>query len=193
MIWWFRVRAAPAVLASLLVVLATATLVRTSEVPVPSVVGGLTSGLPLRFLAPLLPVLLLLYGQARADRAMERVAARGVRWFDPSFAIGMVAIAGAVSVVVPDGVAVTRNIAGYLGFALLARWLSTYRLAMALVSFLPFAVTSSGGHANPALWGWPLHDGSSAPALAVATALFLLGLATYLRPPLRNDTEETDA
>ncbi|MFE5853428.1 hypothetical protein ACFQ61_09440 [Streptomyces sp. NPDC056500] len=191
MIWWLHIRAAPAVLAALLAVGTTATLAQSSEVPVPSVIGGLTSGLPLRFLAPVLPVLLILYGQARADRTLEHVAARNVRWFDPAFATATVALALAASALVPDGLAVARNLAGYLGIALLLRWASTLRVAMALISLLPFAVASLGGHrSNPAWWAWPLHHASKPSAAAMAFVLFTLGLWTSLQKPLRGDHEE---
>ncbi|MER5463943.1 hypothetical protein ABT010_25315 [Streptomyces sp. NPDC002668] len=192
MIWWLRIRAAPAVLAALLVVAAVATLARSSEVAVPSVVGGLTTGLPLRFLAPVLPVLLILYGQARADRALEQVSARDVRWLDPAFALAFVVLALLASAVVPDGFAVTRNIAGYLGIALLLRWVSTLRLAMAVTAILPFAVASLGGHrSNPAWWAWPLHSGDEPMAAVGALILFSLGLGSGFLKPLRADARET--
>lgn len=195
MIWWLRIRAAPGILAALVVVGVLATLARSSEVPVPSVVGGLSSGLPLRFLAPVLPVLLILYGQARADHTMEQVSARNARLFDPAFALAVVTVTLlAYTTVVPDGFAVARNIAGYLGAALLLRWVSTPRLAMALVGILPFVAASLGGHRhNPAWWAWPLHNGDEPVAAAGALTLFTLGLWTSLHPPLRRDTTDTEA
>lgn len=145
MIWWLRVRCAPALIGALVVVVGVAALVPKSEVPVPSVAGSLTSGLPFRYLVPLLPVLLILYGRARADDAPESVAVRPVRWLDACFMTAPVAVLLLASAFVPDGVAVARNTAGYLGCALVLRWLSTPRLSIALITFLPFAVVSLGG------------------------------------------------
>ncbi|MFD9566138.1 hypothetical protein [Streptomyces sp. NPDC059994] len=190
MIWWLRIRAAPAVLGALLLTLFVAVLVPHSEVPIPSVVGGLTSGLPLRYLVPLLPVLLLLHGQGQADWETERVAARAVRTLDVVLSLLVVGITLLAALVVPDGVAIARNIAGYLGFACIVRWFSTARLATALTAFMPFLVVSVGGHGGtPAWWAWPLHDGNKPAAACAATLLFIGGLALSLRPPLRGDRE----
>lgn len=193
MIWWLRIRAAPAVLAALLVTLLVAVLVPRSEVPIPSVVGGLTSGLPLRYLVPLLPVLLLLHGQGQADRETERVAACAVRTLDVLFSLLIVGITLVASTVVPDGLAVARNIAGYLGFAYIVRWLSNARLAAVLTAFLPFVVVSVGGYGGtPAWWAWPLHDGNEPAAACAATLLLIGGLVVSPRPPLLGDRELED-
>ncbi|MEV6549175.1 hypothetical protein AB0M57_10720 [Streptomyces sp. NPDC051597] len=175
MIWWLRIRAAPAVLGATLLILLVAVLAPRSEVPVPSVVGGLTSGMPLRDLVPLLPVLLMLYGKGRADEQFEKVAARPVAYFDITFALFVIGVTLLAATVVPDGLAVARNVAGYLGFALLVQWCSTARFATALTAFMPFAVGSIGGHGgNPAWWAWPMHEGEE-PAAAVAASLLCIG------------------
>ncbi|WJV47803.1 hypothetical protein [Streptomyces flavofungini] len=159
----------------------------------PSVIGGLTTGLPFRYLVPLLPTLLVLNGQARTDRVSESVAARPVRRMDACLAVGMVACMSMASVVVPDGVAVARNLAGYLGFALLVRWLSTPQAATGLTAFLPFAVVSIGGNAGqPAWWAWPLQDGDAPLAASCAALLFATGLALSFRPPLLRERGHSD-
>ncbi|MGA4841025.1 hypothetical protein [Streptomyces sp. G45] len=192
MIWWLRVRSVPALVVSLAVVCCTAALLPTSSVPVPSLVGGLAGGLPFRYLVPLLPALLILHGQARADRLSESVAARPVRLLDSGAAIGTVGALLLASPVVPDSVALARNLAGYLGFALILRWLSAPRLATAVTAFLPFAAASLGGGAHPAWWAWPLHDGRAPLAAACAATLFAAGLALSLRPPLLGDRHDAD-
>ncbi|MFE0178038.1 hypothetical protein ACFWZ2_37585 [Streptomyces sp. NPDC059002] len=186
MIWWLRVRSAPALLAALALVVGVAVLVPDSEVPVPSVAGSLSSGLPFRYLVPLLPVLLILYGQARADGASESVAVRPVRWLDTCFMTATVTALVLASAFVPDGVAVARNTAGYLGCALVLRWLSTPRLSLALITCLPFAVVSLGGRGGgqSAWWAWPLHEGTAPFAGACAAVFFGAGLALSFRAPL---------
>ncbi|QIB44951.1 hypothetical protein [Streptomyces aureoverticillatus] len=184
MIWWLRVRAVPALVVSLTVVCCVAALAPRSEVPVPSVVDGLATGLPFRYLVPLLPALLVLHGRARADRLSESVAARSVRLLDAGIAVGAVGVLLLSSTVVPDSVALARNLAGYLGVALILNWLSTPRLASAVTAFLPFAAASLGGGARPAWWAWPLHDGGSPLAATGAATLFVAGLALSFCPPL---------
>ncbi|MFF9900783.1 hypothetical protein [Streptomyces longispororuber] len=192
MTWWMRVRVVPWIALSLAVVCCTAALLPASDVPVPSVVGGLTTGLPFRYLTPLLPALLILHGQARADRPSEDVAARSVRLLDAGVAVGAVGVLLLVSPVVPDAVAVARNLAGYLGFALVLRSLSTPRLATAVTAFLPFAAASLGGGVPPSWWAWPLHDGRDPLAAACAAVLFAAGLALSFRPPLMRDRHDPD-
>lgn len=194
MIWWLRVRCAPALIGALVVVVGVAALVPKSEVPVPSVAGSLTSGLPFRYLVPLLPVLLILYGRARADDAPESVAVRPVRWLDACFMTAPVAVLLLASAFVPDGVAVARNTAGYLGCALVLRWLSTPRLSIALITFLPFAVVSlgGGGGSQSAWWAWPLHEGTAPFAGGCATVFFGAGLVASFRTPLLGKGRGTD-
>lgn len=184
MTWWLRVRSVPALLVSLAVVCCAAALVPRSEVPVPSIVGDPGAGLPFRYLVPLLPALLTLHGRARADHLAESVAVRAVRLLDAAAAVGAVGVLLLASAVVPDSVALARNLAGYLGFALILNWLSTPRLAMAVTAFVPFAAASLGGGARPAWWAWPLHDGRAPLAAACAAALFAAGLALSFRLPL---------
>ncbi|MEU3946265.1 hypothetical protein [Streptomyces sp. NPDC029526] len=192
--WWLRVRSAPALLGALAVVVGVATAAPAAEVPVPSLAGSLTSGLPFRYLVPLLPVLIMLHGQARADQASESVAVRPVRRLDACLMTSVVAVLLLASVFVPDGVAVARNTAGYLGCALVLRRLSTPRLALALTTVLPFAVVSLGGRggSRSAWWAWPLHEGTAPFAAGCAAVLFGTGLALSFRRPQRNGGRGTD-
>ncbi|MFD9864013.1 hypothetical protein [Streptomyces alboflavus] len=192
MTWWLRVRAVPSLLVSLAVVCCAATLAPSSEVPVPSVVGDLGTGLPFRYLVPLLPALLVLHGRGRADHLAESVAARGVRLWDAGVAVGAVGVLLLASAIVPDSVALARNLAGYLGVALTLNWLSTPRLATAVTAFVPFAAASLGGGGRPAWWAWPLHDGRAPLAAACAVVLFVVGLALSFRPPLLGDQRDPD-
>lgn len=192
--WWLRTRSAPALLAALTVVIGVATLVPDSEVPVPSIAGSLSTGLAFRNLVPLLPVLVILHGQVRADGASESVAVRPVQWLDTGFMITAVTALFLASVVVPDGVATARNTAGYLGCALVLRWLSTPRLSLALIACLPFAVASLGSRAGgqPAWWAWPLHAGTAPLAGGCAAVFFGTGVALSFCTPLRGSGLEAD-
>lgn len=192
MIWWFRIRHVPAVAAGLLLCTALGTAADSVTIPVPVVIGGLTFDLPLPALLPLLPVCLILQGQARADRMAERVAARSVSRWDAGFmALCVLAavLAGAGAALAGAGTAATalaRDFAGYLGLALILRRLAGERLASVAITGLPFVCVSFGlAYGQPRIWAWPLHDPSSAAAAIQALLLLVGGAATLALPPRR--------
>jgi hypothetical protein len=145
--------------------------------------GG--AGLPLRYLAPVLPALVVLYGQSRADQAAEKVAVRSVRAMDAVFVVSVVAIALLAAPVLRDGIAVGRNVAGYLGLALVIRWLTNYRVAVAVSAFVPFVMGSLGRPGpGPAWWAWSLHEGDDLFSAGCALGLLCMGTALLFRASL---------
>ncbi|MFE2723051.1 hypothetical protein [Kitasatospora sp. NPDC059327] len=199
MIWWLRIRYVPAVAAGLLACILLGSSANSVTVPIPVVVGGLTFDLPMSSLLPLVPVCLILEGQARADRLTERVAVRAVRRWDAAFMALCVltgVVTAAVSVIAGAGTAATalaRDFSGYLGLALILRWLGGARLASIATAVFPFACVSFGlVHNRPSIWAWPLHDATSAPAATQALLLLLAGAGSLLLPSLRREDSHDD-
>ncbi|MGW4651237.1 hypothetical protein [Kitasatospora sp. NPDC004289] len=189
MIWWMRVRYVPAVVLGLLVCTSLGMAADSVTVPIPVVIGGLTFDLPLPAVLPVLPVCLILQGQERARRELERVAVRAVGKWDAALMAAAVATAVTVAVVAATlgagtaGTAMARDFAGYLGTALALRHLFGAHLASAAVAVLPFACASFGlTHNRPSIWAWPLHEPSSAVASAQAFLLLVIGAVTLALP-----------
>ncbi|QKW07276.1 hypothetical protein HUT18_13625 [Streptomyces sp. NA04227] len=192
MIWWLRIRLIPAVVLALLLTMTMGAAAPSATVPVPVLTGSLTFSLPLPFLLPLLPVCLAVHGQARGESAAERVAVRSMPRLDVlvlSLLVAAAALTGAVESGPGDwpmGIAMARDFAGYLGTALLVRWVAGPGVATVSVALLPFCCTTFGvsSAGEPEIWAWPLHDPDSLPAATAALVLVLAGLLATLRTPL---------
>ncbi|WAL70326.1 hypothetical protein OU787_01765 [Kitasatospora sp. YST-16] len=186
--------------AGLLLCIALGSATDSVTLPVPVVIGGLTFDLPLPSLLPLLPVCLILQGQGRADRLAERVAVRAVGRWDAAFMALCVLVGVATGTALSVGgagqaaAAMARDFAGYLGLALVLRWLVGERFASVATAVFPFFCVSFGLVFNrPRIWAWPLHDPSSGAGAAQAALLLLIGAGTLALPELRRapaDVEE---
>ncbi|MFD5918195.1 hypothetical protein ACFVYP_14785 [Kitasatospora sp. NPDC058201] len=192
MIWWLRIRYVPAVALGLLSCILLGTGADSVTVPVPVVIGGLTFDLPMSSLLPLVPVCLILEGQARADAVAERVAVRAVGGWDAAFMAGCVLVCAVVAGVATAAgagsaaVAMARDFAGYLGLALIIRWFGGGRLATAATALFPFLCVSFGlVHNRPGIWAWPLHDATSVTASIQALTLLATGALSLVIPPPR--------
>ncbi|ROR38010.1 hypothetical protein [Kitasatospora cineracea] len=200
MIWWLRIRHVPAVAAGLLLCIALGAAADSVTLPVPVIIGGLSFDLPLPSLLPLLPVCLILQGQGRADHMTKRVAVRSVGRWDAAFmalcVLASVAAGTALSVggAGQAAAAMARDFAGYLGLALILRWLVGERFASVATAVFPFFCVSFGLVFNrPRIWAWPLHSPSSVTGALQAALLLLIGAATLALPRPRlapADTEE---
>ncbi|MFD7439541.1 hypothetical protein [Streptomyces sp. NPDC059861] len=182
--WWLHVRRVPAACAALAVCLVLGTVADSIQVPVPVVVGGLSFSFPLPFLLPLAPVCLILYGQSRADSAIEVTAVRPVKLWDTAFmsACTTLMLAGGWLVSYTTGhtlaAGMARNFLGYLGLALLLRIFTSAYIAAACITLFPVACAAFGvRHGVPAPWAWPLHEPNHLPAFVGATVLGAAGLA----------------
>ncbi|RBM18235.1 hypothetical protein DEH69_13170 [Streptomyces sp. PT12] len=189
--WWLRIRLARPIAAALALCALLGTLADSLTVPVPVLVGGISFPLPLPFLLPLLPVCLLLQGQARAVPAMEGTGARAVWPLDAALVMTCAAAAlavGAAQVAMGGGavgIGMARNLLGYLGLTLLLQLLGNPRLTAATVALLPISCAAFGvANGSPAFWAWPLHEPDSLLAFTQASALFCAGLACTALPHL---------
>ncbi|MFF4922501.1 hypothetical protein ACFY4B_18140 [Kitasatospora sp. NPDC001261] len=196
MIWWLRIRYVPAVAVGLLACILLGSGADSVTVPIPVVIGGLTFDLPMSSLLPLVPVCLILEGQARADGITERVAVRAMGRWDAAFMAACVlacALTAAVASTAGAGSATTalaRDFAGYLGLALIVRWLAGARVATVATALFPFLCVSFGlVHNRPGIWAWPLHHAASVTAGLQALLLLAIGALSLLLPPLRRHTD----
>ncbi len=187
--WWLRIRLMPAVVLGLIVCMTLGAAAPSAAVPVPVLVGPVSFALPVAFLLPLIPACLLMHGQGRGDAATERVAVRSMpRWDALSTAL---LVAGATFIGLaettlgnwPMGIAMARDFAGYVGLALLVRWLAGPGISTLTAALFPFVCASFGigPGRQPKIWAWPLHDSGSLTASAAALTLFLVGLLVSLR------------
>ncbi|MDT3397302.1 hypothetical protein RKE29_11695 [Streptomyces sp. B1866] len=190
MIWWLRVHAAPACLAALAACLLLAPALSSSELPLPSLFSGLSSGVPVPLVAPAVPACFLLYGLDRGPWETEASAARRVERTRVTalIAVGLaaVAVAAAESSLLDFtlGPAVARNLLGYVGVGLLVRRVSQPQYGPVAVAALPLvcALLGVGPGGRPYAWCWPLHGSGAAGAAAVAGVLYCAGLVTLVRP-----------
>ncbi|MFE7189894.1 hypothetical protein [Kitasatospora sp. NPDC057541] len=197
MIWWCKARAVPVLAAVLAATFAVGLPFGDGELPVPAL-RGQTGHFLLAHVIALLPAVFLLYGLGRGDLRTETVAARFLRGLDVGLALALAAtgtICGGLAYAAGQGalaVVLARNIAGYLGLALLFHPLVGHRPAAAALAAVPLLCSAAGWYpdSRPRPWAWPLHPAGSAPALAAVALLLLAGAAVALlhkRPPSTPD------
>ncbi len=187
MIWWFRVRMGTAVLIALIVMMTFGAAASSATVPVPVILGGVTVALPVPFLLPILPVIITVFGQARGNDGTERTTARPLVLWDSTAVVLLVTGAAFVGLCQwwwtswSMGPAMARNFAGYLGLALLLRWLAGPAVALLATSVFPFFCASFGivpGH-DPKIWHGPFTN--PAPSLGSSVSRCCCWLASLLR------------
>jgi hypothetical protein len=193
MIWWVKARAVPALAMSIVATTAVGLLMGNAELPVP-VLTGQSGHFLVGHLITLLPAITLLHGIGRGDQRTESVACRPLRRWDA--ALGSTAAAtGAGTAILcyalgADRISLVlgRNIAGYIGLALLLFPFLGHRLAAVTVSVVPLLCAAtgwSGGRPEP--WAWMLYPANSLAAPLITAVVVLAGILVCLtrQHPLR--------
>ncbi|RSS72786.1 hypothetical protein [Streptomyces sp. WAC06614] len=191
MIWWLRSRAVAVLAASTLLTALASLAVGNVEIPVP-VLAGQAGKFLLADLITVLPAVLWINGTGRASTASEITAVRPVHRWDTTLAAALatagLAVTGLAHVVGITGVAVAvgRNIAVYMGIALLLNPIVGPRIAAPLTAVFPLVCAAagwrSGGGAEP--WALILHRPGSAPAFAAGIILLVAGcVVSFLKSP----------
>ncbi|ASQ98466.1 hypothetical protein [Streptomyces sp. 11-1-2] len=185
--WWLKARAVPALAVSVVVTNAVGLLMGNTELPVP-VLTGQSGHFLVGHLITLLPAVMLLHGMGRGDLRVESVACRPVRRWDAALGsavaatgAGMAALCyalGAGSIALVLG----RNIAGYVGLALLLFPFLGHRIAAVSVAIVPLVRAAAGWRSGggPAPWAWILYPANSLVAPAITTAIVLVGIFVCL-------------
>ncbi|CAL9461195.1 hypothetical protein [Streptomyces sp. enrichment culture] len=170
--WW----AVPGALV-LLVLLCLAA--GASEVPVPSLAGGMV-GARLEYFTPVLVVIAVMYCMDRRLRETERTAVIPVWRLDRGAVILTVALAHGAGALV--GMDVARNLTLLLALALLVRRAvneaAAAGAAMALLigTLVTGRTYEPGGSSTHTWWALPLYPAGSAPAWLITIAVFALAL-----------------
>ncbi|WP_432093274.1 hypothetical protein [Streptomyces sp. bgisy100] len=172
--------------------LAVGLLIGNSQLPIPALAGQSGEFL-VGHLITLAPAVLLLYGTGRGDLRTESVASRPLRRWDVVLAVSTAAVSLLAAMIcqlaVSTGIAMVlgRNIAGYIGLALILHPLIGYRLAGASLAAVPLICAAAGWRAGgrPEPWAWLLHDGDSHVAMAMAAVTLAAGsvMTLVLRNP----------
>ncbi|MEE1929680.1 hypothetical protein V1J52_16050 [Streptomyces sp. TRM 70351] len=191
MSWWLRAHAVTGAAAAMVLCFAVAPLLGSSRLPVPSLFGGVSGGIPVPLVLPVLPAGALLYGLHRVPHACEATAVRRTGWWSTGLlaaACSAALLLGAAEQVwldFPLAGAVARNTVGYLGFGLLVQRLLGAQYGPVAVALVPLgcALLGTGAGGRPYPWAWPLLPGGSAPAWGTAVALLATGAFAAFHTP----------
>ncbi|WP_234334756.1 hypothetical protein [Streptomyces sp. NRRL S-118] len=162
------------------------------ELPIP-VLTGQSGQFLLAHLMTLIPAATLLYGLGRGDSRATNTALRNIRHWDAALGLLTAAAGAAIAVVcylaLDSDLAVIlgRNVASYVGLALLLHPFLGYQLAAAAIAAVPLVLAAGGWRPNgtPETWAWLLHDAGSALALLFMLVFLCLGaVASIARPQL---------
>lgn len=187
--WWMRVHAVLACAAALLICFILAPLLAGSALPIPSLLGGLGSGIPLPLVLPVVPACVVLYAMSRAPRETDAAAVRPVAAYRAALAAGTAVAALALGFCEMQwldfdlGLGVARNLIGYLGVGLVVQRVvgAKYGPLAAAMTPVGCALIGMGPGRRPYAWAWPLHEATSALAAVVALALFAIGAILVAR------------
>ncbi|WP_173265589.1 hypothetical protein [Streptomyces pacificus] len=166
--------------AALLLLILVCWTVGASQVPVPSLTGGL-SGAQLAYFTPVLVVVTTMYCLDRNLRGAESTAVVPVHLLDTAALVLTVVLAHLAGFLV--GMDIARNITVLLALALVTRRLANEATATAagllllLLNLILGRAYDPGGHASPTWWALTLYPAGSLPAWVVALVLFALALA----------------
>ncbi|MFE5936052.1 hypothetical protein ACFQ69_11760 [Streptomyces sp. NPDC056470] len=185
----------PVVAAATLGTVAIGLAVGNIELPIP-VLTGQSGQFLLAHLMTLIPAVTLLYGFGRSASQTEHVALRSVRSWDSALGVciavtGMLAALASYLVLESElAVVLGRNLAGYVGLALLLHPLLGTQLTSGALAAIPLVLAASGWGpgGSPEPWAWLLHPADSAIAGVTAAGVVCAGAATaalWSRPPLR--------
>ncbi|MFE7429995.1 hypothetical protein [Streptomyces sp. NPDC057545] len=160
----------------------------TTEVPVPSLIGGMT-GARLAYFTPLFVVVATLYCLERRLNHVESAAVVKIARLDLGAVLLVVVLTHAAGLIV--GMDIARNVTLLLSLALLVRWFTNEAAAataglMCLIASLMLGRTyQPSGEAGHAWWALPLYPADSFVAWLAATASLVvvtgLGLARRSR------------
>lgn len=187
MIWWLRSRAVTATGVALLVSVALSALASGAAVSLPSLVAACLVPVPLAVLAPLGPAVIFCSGMARSRTPLEKVATRTVPHYDLAVALVLLLVAALLVLWArntgtwPLGPSYLRNLAGFLGLALLSvPFVGAQTAGLVPVGASIVAVLFGLGPGQQAAWwAWPVGAATDARSALAAGLLFLLAAASY--------------
>ncbi|MCD0450231.1 hypothetical protein LO762_13660 [Actinocorallia sp. API 0066] len=182
MIHWIKIRRVVRLCAVLALTLGGTALAGTASVPLPSLTSGALLGAPLALILPVVPVTFIVAALGDAPVPQERTATRAVRLLDLLLVAGAVAVTLVCSAAHPLGLAVARDLIGYLGAGLAGVVLLGGHAAQALPSGMVFGYCLVGlGAQAHAWWAWPFAPADAPVSWLCASSLLVAGWAAYAR------------
>ncbi|MGW1096706.1 hypothetical protein ACWD5W_13025 [Streptomyces sp. NPDC002455] len=171
-----------------------------SALSIPSLLAGMSAGIPVALVLPAIPAAFTLYALNRVPRIYDTTAVRPVTRYQAGMLAAtalLVTTLGLGAAYAADSsmsLAAARNLLGYLGTGLIVQYLAGHiygPLAVALVPVL-CALIGLGPGGRPFPWTWPLHEVSSPIAAVAAVFLLTAGIAaTTLLAPRRDASRPT--
>ncbi|MEV7233431.1 hypothetical protein AB0N06_05430 [Streptomyces sp. NPDC051020] len=154
--------------------------VGSAEVPLPTILGGI-GGVPVRYFAPLLLVIAVMYCFERRLTAVERTAVARIMLWDR---LAITTLVIALHLLGPlVGMEVARNTMLLLAIALVVQALSNEAAAGAVCLMLLLGVANTGRSYDPSglvsarWWALPLQPSDSVTAWSVALILYAASLS----------------
>jgi hypothetical protein len=186
--WWLRAHTALLCTATLIATLLLAPLLAGSTLPIPSLLAGVNTGIPIPLVLPVIPAAIVLHAMNRVPQAYNTTAVRPVQRYRVGLpltaCIAAAVLAGAEAYLIdfPLAFAVARNLAGYLGVGLIVQRLAGAQYGPLSVAIVPVvcALVGLGPTGRPFAWTWPVHEAPSALAAAAAICLFGIGMSVNL-------------
>ncbi|WP_328301526.1 hypothetical protein OG389_29685 [Streptomyces sp. NBC_00435] len=188
MSWWLKARTAHGLAAACALTVVLGILLGDAELPIPVLTGQ--AGVFLAgHLLTVLPAVVLMYGQERTDHRIESTAARPVNRWNASMgavaALAVVAATALIYLVSGSSMAIVsgRNIAAYIGIAMILAAFIGPRVSAVLTTLLPIGLANTGWAPSgaPKIWAWLLHDANSGIALASAAFALVAGFSALWR------------
>lgn len=164
--------------------------VGSSEIPVPSLVGGMV-GARLAYFTPVLIVLAVMYCLERRLCEAESTAVTPVRRYDNGALILTVMLTHSAGLVV--GMDVARNVTLLLAVALITRRLANEATAagagllLLILNLVLGRAYQPDGHPSHAWWALPLYPAGNLAAWLIAVGLFAIALTLPLPQAGRSD------
>ncbi|MGW0858717.1 hypothetical protein [Streptomyces sp. NPDC002690] len=192
--WWHRAHTTPLTAAILTATMLLAPLVGGSRLPIPSLLSGMSSGIPVSLVLPAIPAALTLYTLNRVPHVYYTTAVRPVNRYQAAVLTAAALLATALGLGVAYAtdsstpLAAARNFAGYLGIGLIAQYLAGHIYAPITIALVPVlcALIGLGPGGRPFSWTWPLHGAASPIAATTSLLLLTVGIVTTRLAPRRS-------
>lgn len=190
--WWHRAHTTPLTAAVLTATMLLVPLIGGSVVPIPSLLAGMSAGIPVALVLPAIPAALTVHALNRVPGVYDTTAVRPVAAYQAGVLASLALLSAALGIGAAYAMdssmslAAARNFLGYLGTGFVVQYLAGALygpLAVALVPVL-CALIGLGPGGRPYPWTWPLHEATSAIAASASLLLLATGIATatFLSP-----------
>ncbi|MFE6038598.1 hypothetical protein [Streptomyces sp. NPDC056452] len=199
--WWHRAHATPLTAAVVIATMLLTPLLGGSTLPIPSLLAGMSAGIPVPLVLPAIPAALTLHALNRVPRVYDTTAVRPVARYQAgmltaaAFLATTMGLGAAYAADSSLSLAAARNFLGYLGTGLIVQYLAGHMYGPLTVALVPVvcALIGLGPGGRPFFWTWPLHEATSPIAATAALLLLAAGIATTTLLTPRRDASRSAA